>query len=356
MDGTKDGEGRAEGTGRRWYTLGGWRASLPIALGIVLGAGSIILIWLMARALALLVVAIALAEGLEPVVRRLHRRKISRSLAVVLVYLALGVVVVAVGWLIAPVLTDQMQELSRRTPELIDRARKGLASWDEITGGRLAGAMTSALGGLAGSAVRLPMLALGAMVDMALVIFLSIYWLVGAPALQRFTLSLIPDARRARAEGIMREMGEAMGGYVRGVAINAVIMGALAWLGLWLIGVDYAIVLGVLTMLGEPIPYIGPIVVAIPVVGVALLQSTTKAILALALYTALEQFEGHILTPNIMESQTDVPQALVIFAIAAGAALGGLLGVLAALPLAAAIRVFVIRVVAPVEREVVGAE
>ncbi|HET7553718.1 MAG TPA: AI-2E family transporter, partial [Gemmatimonadaceae bacterium] len=254
------------------------------------------------------------------------------------------------------VLADQMQELSRRAPELIDRAEQGLAHWDEITGGKLAGAITSAVGGLAGNAIRLPVLALGALVDIALVIFLSIYWLVGAPSLKRFALSLIPNARRARADGIMKEMGDAMGGYVRGVAINALIMGTLAWLGLWLIGVNYAVVLGVLTMLGEPIPYIGPIVVAIPVVGVALMQSTTKAILALALFTALQQLEGHILTPNIMESQTDVPQALVIFAIAAGAALGGLLGVLAALPLAAAIRVFVLRVVAPTEREMVGAE
>jgi predicted PurR-regulated permease PerM len=316
----------------------------------------VILVWLMAKALALLVVAIALAEGLEPIVQWLHRRSVSRSLAVVLVYIALGVVVVAVGWLIAPVLADQMQELSRRAPELLDRAQKGLARWDQITGGRIAGALTSVASGLAGNAIRLPMLVLGALVDMVLVVFLSIYWLIGAPALKRFTLSLIPTARRARADGIMKEMGDAMGGYVRGVAINAVIMGALAWLGLSLIGVNYAVVLGVLTMLGEPIPYIGPIVIAIPVVGVALLQSTSKAIFALILYTALEQFEGHILTPNIMERQTDVPQALVIFAIAAGAALGGLLGVLAALPLAAAIRVFVIRVVAPVEREAVGAE
>ena len=347
-------EGREEG--RPWYRGASWRAALPIAMGIAFGAGIVILVWLMAKALALLVVAIALAEGLEPIVQWLHRRNVSRNLAVVLVYFALALVVAAVGWLIAPALADQMQELSRRAPELIDRAQKGLARWDEITGGRVASAVTSAAGGLAGNAIRLPMFALTVLVDMALVIFLSIYWLVGAPSLKRFTLSLIPSARRARADGIMKEMGEAMGGYVRGVAINALIMGTLAWLGLWLIGVNYSVVLGVLTMLGEPIPYIGPIVVAIPVVGVALLQSTTKAVLALALFTALQQLEGHILTPNIMESQTDVPQALVIFAIAAGAALGGLLGVLTALPLAAAIRVFVLRVVAPVEREVVGAE
>ncbi len=339
----------------QWYREAGWRASLVIAVGIALGAGIIILIWLMARAIALLIVAIALAEGLEPIVAWLRKRHVGPNLAVVIVYAALAAVAAGLSWLVVPLLADQMQELSRRAPELLDRARQALARWDQLTGGRVAGAVASAAGGLAGHALRLPVLALGALVDAALVIFLSIYWLVGAPALQRFALSLIPDARRARAAGIMEEMGDAMGGYVRGVAINAVIMGALAWLGLSLIGVDYALVLGVLTMLGEPIPYIGPVVVAVPVVGVALLQSPGKAILALALYTALEQIEGHILTPNIMESQTDVPQTLVIFAIAAGAALGGILGVLAALPLAAAIRVFVLRVVAPTEREIVGA-
>ena len=153
MGGNGTGEGRD--ARRPWYRGASWRASLPIAIGIALGAGIIILIWLMAKALALLVVAIALAEGLEPIVEWLHRRKVGRNLAVVLVYLALGAVAVGLGWIVVPRLADQMQELSRRAPELIDRARQGLARWDQITGGRVASAITNAAGGLAGNALRL---------------------------------------------------------------------------------------------------------------------------------------------------------------------------------------------------------
>jgi predicted PurR-regulated permease PerM len=332
-----------------------WRMTLPIAAALALGAGILIIIWLTARAIALLLVAIAIAEALEPIVMGLHRW-IPRNLAVVLVYTLFLVVLGLIGWLVIPVLVNQLQALSTRAPELIAQARAGLAQWDQITGGRLAKAITSGADSLSETLITVPMMILSVLVDIALVLFLSIYWLVGAPSLKRFALSLFPLPRREKAGVVMSDMGQAMGGYVRGAAINAVIMGALAWLGLHLIGVNYALVLGVLTMLGEPIPYIGPIVVAIPVVGVALLQSPGMAVLALVLYTVLEQFEGHILTPNIMERQTAVPQTLVIFAIAAGAALGGVLGIVAAIPTAAALHVFALRVVAPMERREVGAD
>jgi predicted PurR-regulated permease PerM len=332
-----------------------WRTTLPIALALVLAAGTVIVIWLTARAIALLLVAIAIAEALDPIVARLQRW-MPRNLAVVLVYIAAAIALVGIGWLVFPMLVDQMQELSKRAPELIDQMQARLARWDAITGGRLAKAITSGFDTLTGTLVKAPVLLLSWLIDVALVVFLSIYWLVGAPSLKRFTLSLFPAPRREKADAVMRDMGQAMGGYVRGTAINAVIMGAIAWLGLYLIGVNYAVILGVLTMLGEPIPYIGPIVVSIPVVVVALLQSPTMALLALLLFIVLQQFEGHILTPNIMESQTNVPQTLVIFAIAAGAALGGVLGILASIPTAAALHVFALRVLAPMERREVGAQ
>ncbi len=332
-----------------------WEVVLPLAAALALGLGVIQLIGMMLRPLALLIVAITLAESLAPVVGWVEERIHRRTLAVTVVYLAIVAVLVGLGWFVAPALVDQGQELVQRAPSLIGDvqerlSRIGLLSQQDMAG--FAGSMQGRLGDLV---IAAPTMIMGAAIDVLVVIFLSIYWLITARAIRDFTLSLVPDRHRRKTRQVLHRMGQTMGGYVRGAVINAVIMGILAYVGLLLIGVRYPLALGVLTMLGEVVPFIGPIVVGVIVALIALLQSLTKAVIAILLYTGLEQVEGHLLTPNIMRSQTDVPQTLVLFAIIVGGGVGGILGILVAIPSAAAVRVFVLEVVAPKEREAVDA-
>lgn len=332
-----------------------WRSTLPAAAALVLGLGLLYGVRLIARPLAFLIIAIAIAEALAPPVAWLERR-MPRALAIAVVYLLVAGLFAALCWVVVPALVAQGQELVVRTPELIDRLRLIVERGDRVTGGQIAALLAGLPRQLGGLLVSLPLGILTALVNVLLVGFLSIYWLIGAPALQRFALSLFPEHRHHKTARVLETMGQAMGGYVRGAAINALVMGALAWIGLSLIGVDYALVLGVLTMLGEPVPIIGPIIVAVPVVAVAFLQSPSLALFALLLYFVLQQIEGQLLTPLIMRRQTDVPQTLVIFAVVAGGAIGGLLGVLVSIPLAAALRVFALEVVVPVVRRWTGAD
>lgn len=331
-----------------------WRSVPQLAAALALGIGGLYLLRILIAPIAYLVLAITIGEALAPLVERLQRR-LPRGLAIGVVYACLAVVVGLLGWIVVPGLISQGQELAQRAPALIDQARDLAARVNRVIGGQVGSLASAGLGRLAGVLVALPLQILGVLLDMVLILFLSIYWLSGAPALQRFFLSLFPADRRPRAADVLGDMGQAMGGYVRGAAINAVIMGALAYVGLLAIGVDYAVVLGVLTMLGEPVPYIGPIIAAVPVVLVALLDSPTKALLAIALYTALQQLEGNVLTPYIMRRQTEVPGALVLFALLAGSAVGGLLGALVALPVAGAVRIFAVQVIAPAVRRRTGA-
>lgn len=99
--------------------------------------------------------------------------------------------------------------------------------------------------------------------------------------------------------------------------------------------------------MAELIPYVGPLFAGALATGAGLLVSTGTAIEVAVLYTALQQFETHLLQPNIMHSQTRVPAGLVLFAFTAGFMVGGLLGALVAIPLAAAARVLVVHVAAP---------
>jgi predicted PurR-regulated permease PerM len=309
----------------------------------------------LARPLAILILAITIGEALEPMVQRLERR-MRRSFAIAVVYVALITLFGLGGWLLIPELIAQAREIGDKIPALIDRGQAIVARFDRAAGGGLTENATQRLSELGGSLMIVPIKAFTVAVELVLIVFLSAYWLLGSPRLLRFVLSLLPPEARQRTASVLGEMGDAMGGYVRGAAISAAIMGALAWLGLMLIGVDYALALGALTTLGEPIPYVGPILVGAVVALVAFAQSPAKAAMAVGLYTLLQQLESNFIAPNVLSRKTHTSQALVIFALVAGAAVGGLLGALVAIPLAGAGQVFVVRVLAPAIRQRTGAQ
>jgi predicted PurR-regulated permease PerM len=148
----------------------------------------------------------------------------------------------------------------------------------------------------------------------------------------------------------MLEMSRAVGGYLRAVTLDALATGALAGIGLALAGVPFPLALGAITAVGEYVPYVGTTLAAVPAILVGLLVSPQKAILAAIVYVVVQQIEGHLLTPNIMRSQTNVPQALVVIALFGGFVVGGVLGALVAVPIAGAVKVLVERVVAPAVR------
>jgi putative heme transporter len=330
-----------------------WSATLPLAAALAIGFGGLSVLRMAARPLGLLVIAITVAEALEPIVAWLERR-MRRGLAITVVVLGLvGCFALAV-WLVVPTLVGQAEGLFNRLPAIVADVQQWLRRADAATRGNVSKVISGAATDVTHFLVTVPGQLLSAITDLLVVIFLAVYWLAGAPGLLRFTLSLAPASRSLTVRRVAHDVGQAMGGYVRGAAINAAIMGVLATLGLLIIGVNDPLALGVITGLGEPFPYIGPVAAAVPVVLVALAQSPTKALIALALYFFLQEFEGHILTPNIMERQTSMPQTLVILAIIVGAALGGLLGIIVAIPFAAGLHVFTLEVIVPAVRRAWG--
>ncbi len=345
------------GAGRR-LRLGDmpWQATLPAAAALFLGLGALWSVRDIARPLGFLVVAIAIAEALAPLVAALERRGVPRGVAIVLVFLGLIVALTGVGWLLVPTIMAQASELVRRLPEFRAIAQRLAQAGHAAIGAQLDALLGNLARQVGGLLLPLPLQAFAALINLILLGFLSAYWLMGAPALARFALTLLPDARHAAATDLFRAMGQAMGGYVRGTAINSALIGVMVGVGLALAGVRYPVILGTVTMLLEPLPVIGPWIAAGPVVLVALLDSPSKALLALGVYVVLTQVGGQVLTPIIMRRATDIPQTLVIFAILAGAAVGGLLGLVVSIPLVAALRVFVLRVVVPVVRRWTGAE
>jgi predicted PurR-regulated permease PerM len=333
-----------------------WGTILPHAAALALGLGLLAAIWLFARPLALLLIGMTLAQALAPLAARLTRW-MPRSAAVIAIYLALIAAVIGTSWLALAPLVTQSRGLIGQLPALVGRMQSWLAREDErLAAIPLAETLVAELQGMVNQLVAVPLTLASGVLDTILVLFLSLYMLLAAPRLEGFVLSLAPPERRGWTRALLEDVGQTMGGYVRGVFINMLVIGVVVYLGLALIGVEYALVLGLLAGLLEIVPIVGAVISGAIIVAIAfLLHSPQMALITLVFLLVVQQVEGNILTPNVMRSQTDIPALLILVALVAGGGVAGLLGALVAIPLAGALYVLTRRVIAPAIRRRTGA-
>lgn len=341
---------------RSWMPFSWWWIVSALAMGLIFGIGGLELIRLLARPIALLILAVSIASALAPVVDWLSIR-LPRSLAVILVYFILVLIIVGVLSATVPLLGAQVRELFREMRVWLPMAADWLAQFGFDPQG-LRGTLLSEAGQLGMLFIRLP-IALGRTIfELVLVLFMSLYWMFLIPSIKQFFLSFFPADRKGSVTPVLTHMGTEMGGYLRGAAINGIILGVAKYVGLLIIGVPYALTLGALAALMEFFPTIGPTISGTIATLVALSVSPRLAVITAMYAIILQQTEGHILVPLIMRSQTEISPLLAIFSIVAGAAIGGLLGAVIAIPTASVITVLVRRVIAPALRRAngVGAE
>lgn len=337
--------------------LGGWwRLSLLAATALALVVGLSVLMADMFRPLALFFFGIVIAEALTPVVGWLVNRRLSRGTAIVVVYLTILILVVLAGWLVLPPVVHQVTQGAKQLPSQLRGAEAYITTHTGVSTSALNSAATNAATTVATKYTALPIHIVTGLFDVVLIYFLSIYWMFASPALKRFFVSFFPEPKQEKVVEVLRLMGHDMGGYMRGSVISGFVTGVLAYFGLLIVGVQFALALGVLTFFGEFIPVIGVVIVGAIVVSVSLFQGVTFAVLALVVYVIILFLESHLISPNIMRSQTTVSQVLILFAVVSGYEVAGILGALVAIPLSAGLRVLVIEVFAPGVRKWAGAE
>lgn len=327
-----------------------WQEAIILAVSLVTAVGVLALLNRLSDALALLFLGILIGQALIPPIEWVARW-LPRSLAVLLIYSILIAAVVFAIWLVVPTLYVQARDFVDSAPGLIDRAHTWLNHVLPGQAGKVEQSFKSPLVGLSHSLLTLPLTVASVGVKFVMVIFFSIYWVLSAPALNRFALSLIPDEHRQDASALFDELGAMLGGYVRGDVLDAVLIGTIAYGGMMLLGVRFALVLGVVTALGDLIPLVGPTIAQFLATGVALTQSPKLAVITLVFFLILQQVDGNITLPTITRGIARIPPLLILFGLVAGGMLGGVLGAVIAIPLSGAIRLLLVRVAAPVLRD-----
>jgi predicted PurR-regulated permease PerM len=171
------------------------------------------------------------------------------------------------------------------------------------------------------------------------VLFVSVYLLANVRKIKFTYLMAAPKRYRRDAAQLWEDEGTSLSRYLSGLGLDMVIQGALSSIGLFLLGVPYALLLGTWVAIAAIIPYLGAWLGAIPAVIVALTISPGKAVLTALLYLVIQQIEGNLLQPRIQGQALNMPSILIFLAVIAGAEIAGFLGVVFAVPTLAVLKV-----------------
>jgi predicted PurR-regulated permease PerM len=325
---------------------------LAVFLAIYFGraASHAVFVFLMSAIVALL---------LNPLVLASRRIKCPRWLAVPVVYLIFIAAVVLVFVYLGPPLIRQLQRLFDAIPGWLDSLNGLLADLErwllrhnihaslQFNTGDIAQWLQSHGAESVGAIISVGKNLVGAVVNMFLTLVISFYMLIDGSRIYRFLCKLAPGDEQTRSDYVTG-LQRAFSRYVRGQFFLGAVVALFSWLAIWILswksvgvwpeGGQWALLFGVWAGVTEVIPYVGPFLGAAPPVLAAFFHSPLAALIVAIAYLVIQQLEGHVLAPNIVGNSVGVHPLLVIFALLAGAQVGGVLGMIASLPILAMLK------------------
>lgn len=306
---------------------------------------ALVFLYLIRDILIIVFVAVIIAAAINGPVSWLQRHKVPRLLGVIFIYLLLLLLLGLIVTLIFPPLAEQIKQLATYFPELMEKIGLSFQEWwgkyklegnlqtflDKISN-KLAQATSSVFGTIIGL--------FGGLVSAIIILVISFYLAVQEKGAKRFLVSLTPNEHQSYISDLIERIESKIGGWLRGQLLLMFIIGCLTYIGLYFLGVKYALTLALVAALFEIIPYIGPILAAIPAVILAFLQAPFLALLVIILYIVIQQLENYIIYPQVMKRTVGLNPIVIIIVMLIGAKLAGVLGIILAVPLAAAVAEF----------------
>jgi predicted PurR-regulated permease PerM len=312
--------------------------------------------WVLAKisgALVPFVMAFILVFLLAWPVRAMERRGIKRGFGATIAVLGLLLFIGIVLTFIVPALGRQLAELVTQAPEYVARAEREIESvqtsiraivMPDWARRFLTAAFSQFASGIAslGQSVATSLLAIG---SQALTLFLDgfialviTFWALRDLPTIREEILLVSGKWRQDVELLFAEIAKSMGGYLRGQTVASLSTGAIAMVGLFIVGIPYAFLLGSLAFVLNYIPYVGPFLTGLIAALVGLFISPLKALLGIGVVILAQQITDNLITPRVMSSEVNLHPTLIIFALLVGGSLFGVPGLLFAIPIAAALQ------------------
>lgn len=309
-------------------------------------------VWIARQVLTWILIALFLTLALNPAVDWFQRHGIKRrGLATGLTFLLAIGSIAALGALFIPTLVNEVNGFVQALPGYVDdithrQGRLGFLESKYHVSQRVRDAVNSggasSVLGLTGTAVAITKGIITAIVATVTITFMTLFMLLEGPVWMERFYSLLPTRSQSRWRGIGQQIYRTVGGYVTGNLFISVIAGVVSTVVLLLLGVPYAVALGLLVAILDLIPLAGAMIAAIIVVTVGFLHSVPAGIVLLIFFVVYQQIENHVIQPVVYSRTVQLSPLAVLISVLIGAQLAGVLGALAAIPVAGTFQVLML--------------
>lgn len=297
----------------------------------------------------LLLTGLLVAVALSAPVEALYHRKVPRTVGVVLIVLAVLAILGLGGYLLFPILSKQASQLAASLPDalsqLVERARGLASSFGIKIGGGSSGVSAQTLAKVGrrvlGGALTLFSGLAAFLTGLIVVLFVPLYLAAMPEPVVGWVVRLFPPAKRSRVRGLLAESRESLLSWLGGRLISMAIVGVLAAIALYIIGVPGALFLGIFSGLVAFVPLIGSVAGVIPPFVLAFAGNPLDALWVVLAYVAIQQVESNLITPLVMREAASIHPVVVIAAVTVFGAAFGILGTLLAVPISVVAGVFV---------------
>lgn len=338
-----------ERRGRSPFTIG-----FLGALGVLVAVALAQAVVTVQSVLVLVVLALFLALGLNPLLEALTRRRVPRAVAVLLMaVLLLGVIALAITALV-PVITEQTTNLTRNLPGLLENLAEHPQLRDieeryqiveKIEGFLTSGDLLNVLfGGLMGAGKAVA----GLVFSLVVTIVLTIYFMASLPTIKNTIYSLAPASRRPRARYLADEIFRGVSGYITGMFIIVSVASVCSFIFMNIVGLGaYSLALAVVVALFCFIPIVGSSLAMITVALVGFAVNPPIGVATIVYFLIYQQLDAYLLYPTVMKRTVKVPGALVVLCAIIGGMLFGVIGAVIAIPTTAAVLLLYREIVRP---------
>ena len=321
------------------------RQYFDVSIGTILKIAAVVialaLLYLTREILVILFLAVIIASAVSLFAGTLERYRVPRLIGVLSIYLAgIGFFGLVLYFIIPPIV-DEIKQMAVILPDYYETAaRQIFKTTSGISPDYAKNAQNILLNlgekikELTSGIFNIVSALFGSAVSFMAIIVISFYLSIQKKGVEDFLRLITPQGQEEYVIDVWIRVEKKLGKWLQGQIILALIMGAMVFVGLTLIGVPYALLLGVIAGLLEIVPIAGPILSALVGVSMAIIISPFLALLTLIFYIIAQQVENHILVPILMKKATGLNPVVVIVALLAGAKLGGVLGMLISVPLA----------------------
>lgn len=326
---------------------------IEISTGTIFRAILILLalwfLYLVRDVIMLLFISIIIVSALDPIIDWLQRKKICRSVGVLLVYFILLIVIgLSISFLIPPIV-EQFKDFSSKlsqNSQILENSLNGIKDYFQSQNinfdtQKIVGDISAKLSAVPGQIVSGTLGIFSGLFSIIIILSMAFYMLVKENGVHHFIVSVAPEKNKEYISSLANRIKSKIGRWMQGQLVLMFIIFLVIFIGLSILQVPYALSLALFAGIMEIVPYIGPIIFAVPGIILGFLISPLTGILVTLLYIFAQQFESNVVVPQVMKKAVGLNPVVIILSLLVGFQLGGVLGAIISVPLTTAVSVFI---------------